>query len=102
MYEGVVQHLIDELALLPVNGPNSAQRIAFYLLDSDPVDVRRLAQVLVEVKDKVRFCQVCGNVAETDVCRICTDERRDPSVLCVVEESKEVVAIDRSRDFRGG
>ena len=101
MYEGVVQDLIDELGRLPGVGPKSAQRIAFYLLDADPVDVRRLAQVLVEVKDKVRFCQVCGNVAESDVCRICSDERRDPSVLCVVEESKDVVAIERTREFRG-
>src|SRR5918999_4452120 len=101
MYEGVVQSLIDELGRLPGVGPKSAQRIAFYLLDSDPVDVRRLAQVLVEVKDKVRFCQVCGNVAESDVCRICGDQRRDPSVLCVVEESKDVVAIERTREFRG-
>ena len=101
MYEGVVQDLIDELGRLPGVGPKSAQRIAFYLLDSDPIDVRRLAQVLVEVKDKVQFCQICGNVAESDVCRICTDERRDPSVLCVVEESKDVVAIERTREFRG-
>jgi recombination protein RecR len=101
VYEGVVQDLIDELGRLPGVGPKSAQRIAFYLLDADPVDVRRLAQVLVEVKDKVRFCQVCGNVAESDVCRICSDERRDRSVLCVVEESKDVVAIERTREFRG-
>jgi recombination protein RecR len=101
VYEGVVQDLIDELGRLPGVGPKSAQRIAFHLLDADPVDVRRLAQVLVEVKDKVRFCQVCGNVAESDRCKICADERRDPGVLCVVEESKDVVAIERTREFRG-
>ncbi len=101
MYEGVVQDLIDELGRLPGVGPKSAQRIAFHLLDADPVDVRRLAAVLVEVKDKVRFCVVCGNVAESDRCRICADSRRDPSVLCVVEESKDVVAIERTREFRG-
>ena len=101
MYEGVVQDLIDELGRLPGVGPKSAQRIAFYLLDADPTDVRRLADVLVEVKDKVRFCQVCGNVAEDELCRICRDPRRDPSILCVVEESKDVVAIERTREFRG-
>jgi recombination protein RecR len=101
MYEGVVQDLIDELGRLPGVGPKSAQRIAFHLLAADPVDVRRLAQVLVEVKERVRFCSVCGNVAEEEVCRICRDPRRDPGVLCVVEESKDVVAIERTREYRG-
>jgi len=101
MYEGVVQDLIDELGRLPGVGPKSAQRIAFHLLDADPIDVRRLAEVLIEVKEKVRFCLVCGNVAEAERCRICSDARRDPSVLCVVEESKDVVAIERTREFRG-
>ena len=101
MYEGVVQDLIDELGRLPGVGPKSAQRIAFHLLAADPVDVRRLAQVLVEVKERVRFCSVCGNVAEEDVCRICRDPRRDPGVLCVVEEPKDVVAIERTREYRG-
>jgi recombination protein RecR len=101
MYEGVVQDLIDELGRLPGVGPKSAQRIAFHLLAADPVDVRRLAQVLIEVKERVRFCSVCGNVAEEEVCRICRDPRRDPGVLCVVEESKDVVAIERTREYRG-
>jgi recombination protein RecR len=101
MYEGVVQDLIDELGRLPGVGPKSAQRIAFHLLAADPDDVRRLAHVLVEVKDKVTFCSVCGNVAEEDTCRICRDPRRDPGVLCVVEESKDVVAIERTREYRG-
>nr|CAA9329893.1 MAG: RecR [uncultured Nocardioidaceae bacterium] len=101
MYEGVVQDLIDELGRLPGIGPKSAQRIAFHVLDADPTDVRRLADVLIEVKDKVRFCQVCWNVAEDELCRICRDPRRDLSVLCVVEESKDVVAIERTREFRG-
>ncbi|HZG97606.1 MAG TPA: recombination mediator RecR [Nocardioidaceae bacterium] len=101
MYEGVVQDLIDELGRLPGVGPKSAQRIAFHLLDADPIDVRRLAEVLIEVKDKVHFCVVCGNVAEAERCRICSDARRDLSVLCVVEESKDVVAIERTREFRG-
>ncbi len=101
MYEGVVQDLIDELGRLPGVGPKSAQRIAFHLLQADPVDVRRLAQVLVEVKNRVRFCATCGNVAEEETCRICRDPRRDPAVLCIVEESKDVVAVERTREYRG-
>jgi len=101
MYEGVVQDLIDELGRLPGVGPKSAQRIAFHILQTDPIDVRRLAEVLLEVKQKVTFCSVCGNVAEQETCRICRDQRRDPSVICVVEESKDVVAIERTREFRG-
>ena len=101
MYEGVVQDLIDELGRLPGVGPKGAQRIAFYLLASDDVDVRRLAEVLIEVKEKVRFCATCGNVAEEEFCRICRDPRRDPTAICVVEESKDVVAVERTREFRG-
>ena len=101
MYEGVVQDLIDELGRLPGVGPKSAQRIAFHLLQTDPVDVRRLAQVLIEVKDRVRFCTICGNVTEEEQCRICRDPRRDPALICVVEESKDVVAVERTREFRG-
>ena len=101
MYEGVVQDLIDELGRLPGIGPKSAQRIAFHLLAADPVDVRRLAAALVEVKDKVRFCSTCGNVAEEEQCRVCRDPRRDASLICVVEEPKDVVAIERTREFRG-
>ena len=101
MYEGVVQDLIDELGRLPGVGPKGAQRIAFHLLQADPADVRRLADVLIEVKEKVKFCSICFNVAEDDQCRICRDPRRDPAVLCVVEEYKDVVAIERTREFRG-
>jgi recombination protein RecR len=101
LYEGVVQDLIDELGRLPGVGPKSAQRIAFHILQTDPVDVRRLAQVLIEVKEKVTFCSICGNVAESDTCRICQDPRRDRALICVVEESKDVVAIERTREFRG-
>ena len=101
MYEGVVQDLIDELGRLPGVGPKSAQRIAFYLLAADAADVRRLAETLLEVKDRVKFCRVCGNVAQADECRICRDPRRDLTVICVVEESKDVVAVERSREFRG-
>jgi len=101
MYEGPVQDLIDELGRLPGVGPKSAQRIAFYLLAADPADVRRLVSALTEVKDKVRFCVVCGNVAEEEQCRICRDPRRDQAVICVVEEPKDVVAIERTGEFRG-
>jgi recombination protein RecR len=101
VYEGVVQNLIDELGRLPGVGPKGAQRIAFYLLGADPADVRRLAAVLVEVTDRIRFCQVCGNVAEEELCRICRDPRRDPSIICVVEEPKDVAAIEKIREFRG-
>ncbi|PRY16101.1 recombination mediator RecR [Kineococcus rhizosphaerae] len=101
MYEGVVQDLIDELGRLPGVGPKSAQRIAFHLLAADAADVKRLADVLTEVKSRVRFCRICGNVAQEELCRVCRDPRRDPSVICVVEESKDVVAIEKTREFRG-
>jgi recombination protein RecR len=101
VYEGVVQDLIDELGRLPGVGPKSAQRLAFHILNTDPVDVKRLATVLLEVKDKVRFCEICGNVAQSEQCRICLDLRRDRTVVCVVEEPKDVVAVERTREFRG-
>jgi recombination protein RecR len=101
VYEGAVQDLIDELGRLPGVGPKSAQRIAFHLLASEPADVARLAAALTRVKDEVKFCRICGNVAEADECRICRDARRDPAVICVVEEPKDVVAIERTREFRG-
>ena len=101
MYDGPVQDLIDELGRLPGIGPKSAQRIAFWLLDQPAEDVERLAQALIEVKQKVRFCEICFNVTDQDVCRICRDPKRDASSICVVEESKDVVAIERTREFRG-
>jgi recombination protein RecR len=101
LYEGAVQDLIDELARLPGVGPKSAQRIAFHLLSADPADVARLAKVLTTVKDSVRFCTVCGNVSEQDQCRVCRDPRRDLTVICVVEEPKDVVAVEKTREFRG-
>jgi len=101
VYEGAVQGLIDELGRLPGVGPKSAQRIAFHILAADPADVRRLSDALVEVKARVKFCDVCGNVAQEDQCRICRDPRRSPATLCVVEEPKDVVAIERTREFRG-
>jgi len=101
VYEGAVQDLIDELGRLPGVGPKSAQRIAFHLLAADPVDVRRLVTALTEVKEKVRFCTVCGNVTEEQQCKICRDPRRDDAIICVVEEPKDVVAIEKTREFRG-
>lgn len=101
MYEGAVQNLIDELGRLPGVGPKSAQRIAFHILNADAVDMARLANAISTVKTSVSFCEECGNVSETKLCTICRDERRDPSVLCVVEESKDVVAIERTRSFTG-
>ena len=101
MYEGIVQDLIDELGRLPGVGPKSAQRIAFHILGADSDDVQRLAEVLLEVKSKVQFCSICGNVAQSETCRICSDPKRDLTVLCVVEEPKDVVAIEKTREFRG-
>ena len=101
MYDGAVQDLIDELGRLPGIGPKSAQRMAFHLLAADPADVTRLVDAVQAVKDKVRFCDVCGNVAEGERCRVCLDPRRDTHAICVVEEPKDVVAIERTREFRG-
>lgn len=101
MYEGVVQDLIDELGRLPGIGPKSAQRIAFHLLATDPADLARLQDVLGKVREGVRFCDVCGNVSENERCRICSDARRDSSLLCVVEEPKDVLAVERTREYRG-
>ncbi|MFD0920951.1 recombination mediator RecR [Saccharopolyspora rosea] len=101
MYEGPVQDLIDELGRLPGIGPKSAQRIAFHLLAAEPADVTRLQEALQKVKEGVVFCEVCGNVSEETTCRICRDARRDPTLVCVVEEPKDVLAIERTREFRG-
>lgn len=101
MYDGAVQDLIDELGRLPGIGPKSAQRIAFHILASEATDVERLARALTEVKARVRFCVTCGNIAEGEQCAICLDPRRNDQVLCVVEEPKDVVAIERTREFRG-
>jgi recombination protein RecR len=101
MYEGAVQDLIDELGRLPGVGPKSAQRIAFFILGSEAADVTRLVTALNRVRDEVRFCTICGNVAEAEQCKICRDPRRALDVICVVEEPKDVVAIERTREFRG-
>jgi recombination protein RecR len=101
MYEGAIQDLIDELGRLPGIGPKSAQRLAFHILQADPADVGRLATALTRVKETVRFCSTCFNVAESDQCRICRDPRRTDEIICVVEEPKDVVAIERTGEFRG-
>ena len=101
MYEGVVQDLIDEFAKLPGVGPKGASRIAFHLLRADHSDVERLATVLNEVREKTRFCSQCFNVAQNELCRICADSRRDTTVICVVEDPKDVLAIERTREFTG-
>ena len=101
MFEGPVQDLIDELGKLPGIGPKSAQRMAFHLLGVEPVDIDRLTAALSRVRDGVQFCEVCGNVAASERCRICSDARRDASQVCVVEEPKDVQAVERTREFRG-
>jgi recombination protein RecR len=101
MYEGIVQELIDELGRLPGIGPKSAQRIAFHIVQTRGFDVTRLGEILQEVHQKVRFCSLCGNVADQDRCGICRDARRNRATICVVEEPKDVAAIERTREYRG-
>lgn len=101
MYQGSLQDLIDALGKLPGIGPKSAQRLAFYFLQTDPMSVENLARLLVEVKQKVKSCKTCGAVSETEICNLCNDERRDQSVICVVEEAKDISAIEKTREFKG-
>ncbi len=101
MYEGAIQELIDELGRLPGVGPKSAQRIAFHILQSESVDIQRLVEAIREVKERVKFCEICGNVSEDVQCRICRDPKRELHAICVVEESKDVQAIEKTREFRG-
>ncbi|WP_074253411.1 recombination mediator RecR [Mycobacteroides abscessus] len=101
MFEGPVQDLIDELGKLPGVGPKSAQRIAFHLLGVEAPDIDRLTAALTRVRDGVQFCEVCGNVSDKERCRICADPRRDIGLVCVVEEPKDVQAVERTREFRG-
>lgn len=100
-YDGAIQQLIDDFARLPGIGPKGAQRIAFYLLGVDRQEAQELADAIMTVKDKVRFCEICGNVCETSPCPICEDPRRDRTVICVVEEPKDVMSIERTREYRG-
>ena len=101
VYAGPVQRLIDELGRLPGIGPKSAQRVAFYLLRVAPEDARRLAASIVEVKEKISWCRRCFNIAEGELCQFCLDDRRDRTVICVVEEPRDIVAVERTQEFRG-
>jgi recombination protein RecR len=101
VYEGIVQELIDELGRLPGIGPKSAQRIAFHIVQTRGFEVTRLGEILQEIHQKVRFCSLCGNVADQDRCGICRDARRNRAAICVVEEPKDVAAIERTREYRG-
>lgn len=100
-YPKPLARLVEELARLPGIGPKTAQRLAFHLVDAPPDRVRALAQALLEVREGIRFCSVCENITDTDPCRICTDPRRDPSLLCVVEEARDVLAMERTHEYRG-
>lgn len=101
VYEGAVQDLIDEFGELPGIGPKSAQRMAFHILSADSASVERLIEALRAVKARVRFCTTCGNISESEQCPVCRDPRRDQRVICVVEEPRDVVAIERTREYRG-
>ena len=101
LYEGPVQNLVDELGRLPGVGPKSAQRIAFYLLKAAPEDAKRLANAIVDAKERVSWCRRCFNIAEGELCSFCRDERRESNVLCIVEEPRDIVAIERTAEFRG-
>lgn len=100
-YDGAIQRLIDAFSKLPGIGPKGAQRIAFYILGSDEREAADLADAITEVKAKVKFCEVCGNVCEASPCPVCLDPRRDHSIICVVEEPKDVMSIERTREYRG-
>ncbi len=101
IFEGPVQALIDELGRLPGVGPKSAQRIAFYLLKVAPEDANRLAKAITEAKARVSWCRRCYNLAEGELCTFCRDDRRDPSLLCVVQEAPDIVAVERTHEFHG-
>lgn len=101
MYEGIVQDLIDEFGKLPGIGPKSAQRIAFFVVQNESYDPARISDLLSTIREKVRFCHICGMISDSDTCGICSDTRRNPGMICVVEEAKDVLAIERTREFRG-
>ena len=101
MYDGALQDLIDALGRLPGIGPKSAQRIAFYVLSRPKAEAELLAQALIDAKEKIRFCVKCGNIAQEELCAICRNPKRDQAVICVVEEAKDVGAIERTRSYRG-
>ena len=100
-YDGAIQRLIDAFAHLPGIGPKGAQRIAFHMLSASDEEAQQLIDAITEVKEKVRFCEICGNVCESSPCPVCVDPRRDRSMICVVEEPKDVMSIERTREYRG-
>jgi recombination protein RecR len=101
VYEGIVQDLIDEFGKLPGIGPKSAQRMAFFVVQNENYDPTKMSELLSTIRDKVRFCQICGMISDQDTCGICSDARRNPAMICVVEEAKDVLAIERTREYRG-
>lgn len=101
MFEGPLQDLIDEFSRLPGIGPKSAQRIAFYLMKAEPEDIGRLQSALGRVREGVRFCRICGNISEHEVCQYCSDTRRDKGLVCVVEEARDIQAIERTGEYNG-
>ncbi len=101
MYEGIVQDLIDEFGKLPGIGPKSAQRMAFFVVQNENYDPTKMSELLSTIRDKVRFCQICGMISDQETCGICSDARRNPAMICVVEEAKDVLAIERTREYRG-
>jgi recombination protein RecR len=101
MYEGIVQDLIDEFGRLPGIGPKSAQRIAFFIVQNENYEPSALSELLKTVREKVRFCQTCGMISERDTCSFCQDPKRNSTMICVVEEAKDVLAVERTREFRG-
>ncbi|MDN6566941.1 MAG: recombination mediator RecR [Actinomyces sp.] len=101
MFEGSLQNLIDELGALPGVGPKSAQRLALHLQASEPEDVTRLVEAIQAVRTRVHFCEVCGNLTESDICSICRDATRDPSLICVVQDAKDIQSVEAARVFRG-
>ena len=101
MYQGALQDLIDALNRLPGVGPKSAQRLAFHFLQADPSEVKDLADLLMLVKSKIKSCTICGAVSESDMCNICSDSKRDASIVCVVEEVKDISAVEKTREFKG-
>jgi recombination protein RecR len=101
VYEGIVQDLIDEFGRLPGIGPKSAQRMAFFVVQNENYDPTKISELLSTIRDKVRFCQICGMISDQDTCGICSDARRNPAMICVVEEAKDVLAIERTREYRG-
>lgn len=101
MYDGIVQDLIEEFGKLPGIGPKSAQRITFFVLQTQNYDPSHLAELLAKIRDSVQFCEICGNISQETICRICADPRRDTGLICVVEEPKDIIAIERTRQYRG-